>query len=532
MAAAFFGWIVSATWTVSAHASSTLGHASDADRGQQRRAECATLLGGEQFHRLAVDIGLDLPPERAARSASAETDLRNGNLQFGEQGKRVAQAEGDALHHRADEVGARVRGGDADECGAGLGVEVRRALSEEVRRPEHSIAGGGDSRGLGGQLVVRHAGGEGVSQPAQREARAVGHAHHMPHPRHGVAEGVQAAEAVQRGLVCRGKDNAAGADGGGDRARRDDPHSDRARALIARARGNWRSRGEAGSGGACIAHSRADLGAFKETRQPAHGNACGLGDLGGPAAMRDVQQKGSAGLLHVDGELAGEAIADIILGAEDVRDAGEDFGLMRAHPEQLGEGEVGQRGIAGQLDQPLSAELGFEPVALRLGALVAPEQRGAQHFSRCVEQDAAVHLAGQSHGLDLCAIQFGGSNRARDGLARGAPPVLGLLLRPADLFGADRRVLAGRRRHHAALAVHQHGPRSPRPNIDSQKHRAVAPSIPSLADSISIASKVYPLRRGGCMRAAGNLHCAKLIARNTLGKSPIANGTTDAPIFQ
>ena len=141
-------------------------------------------------------------------------------------------------------------------------------------------------------------------------------------------------------------------------------------------------------------------------------------------------------------------------------------------------------------------------------------QRGAQDFSRCVEQDAAVHLAGQSHGLDLCAIQFGGSNRARDGLARGAPPVLGLLLRPADLFGADRRVLTGRRRHHAALAVHQHGPRSPRPNIDSQKHRAVAPSIPSLADSISIASKVYPLRRGGCMRAAGNLHCQSSLRKH------------------
>ncbi len=245
------------------------GPRGDADRGQQRRAECAALLGGEQFHRLAVDIGLDLAPERAARSASAETDLRDGNLQFGEQGKRVAQAEGDALHHRADEVGARVRGRDADERGARFGVEMRRALSEEVRRPEHSIAGGGDSRGLRGQLVVGGPSGEGVAQPAQREARAVGHAHHMPHPRHGVAEGVQAAEAVQRGLVCRGKDNAAGSDGRGDRAGRDDPHADRARALIARARGNGRSGGQAGCGCACIAHARADLRAFKETRQPA-----------------------------------------------------------------------------------------------------------------------------------------------------------------------------------------------------------------------------------------------------------------------
>jgi len=52
--------------------------------------------------------------------------------------------------------------------------------------------------------------------------------------------------------------------------------------------------------------------------------------------MRHVQQKRSAGLLHVDGELSGETKADVVLGAEDVRDAGEDFRLMRAHPEQLG----------------------------------------------------------------------------------------------------------------------------------------------------------------------------------------------------
>ena len=190
--------------------------------------------------------------------------------------------------------------------------------------------------------------------------------------------------------------------------------------------------------------------------------------------MRYVQQQRSAGLLHVDGKLAGEAIADVVLGAEDVRDAGEYLRLMGAHPEELGEGEVGQRGVAGQLDQPLAAQLCLQPVALGLGALIAPDERGTQDFARCVEHYATMHLAGESDGLDLRAIQLGGGNRACDGLARRAPPVLGLLLRPADLFGANRRVFTGRRRHHAALAGHQHGPRSPRAYIDSQKHRAVS----------------------------------------------------------
>jgi len=45
-----------------------------------------------------------------------------------------------------------------------------------------------------------------------------------------------------------------------------------------------------------------------------------------------------------------------------------------------------------------------------------------------------VHLSGEADGLDPGAIQFGGSQYARDGHARRAPPVLGLLLRPANLL--------------------------------------------------------------------------------------------------
>ena len=52
--------------------------------------------------------------------------------------------KGDAFQDGADEVGAGVRGGDADEGGAGVGVEVRRAFAEEVGRPEQAVAAGGD----------------------------------------------------------------------------------------------------------------------------------------------------------------------------------------------------------------------------------------------------------------------------------------------------------------------------------------------------------------------------------------------------
>jgi len=98
--------------------------------------------------------------------------------------------------------------------------------------------------------------------------------------------------------------------------------------------------------------------------------------------------------LHVHGELTGEAVADIVLGTEDVGDADEDFGLVLADPKELGEGEVGQGGVAGELDEAVEADLFGEPVALGLGALIAPDEGGAEDFACGVEHDAAVHLAG------------------------------------------------------------------------------------------------------------------------------------------
>ena len=46
---------------------------------------------------MAVDVGLDLSPERAAGSAAAETDAGDGDAQLVEEGKGVFEAEGDAF---------------------------------------------------------------------------------------------------------------------------------------------------------------------------------------------------------------------------------------------------------------------------------------------------------------------------------------------------------------------------------------------------------------------------------------------------
>jgi hypothetical protein len=84
-------------------------------------------------------------------------------------------------------------------------------------------------------------------------------------------------------------------------------------------------------------------------------------------AVGHVEQQGAAGFLHVHGELAGQTVADVVLRAEHVGDLGEDLRLVLAHPEELGEGEVGQRGVAGQRDQTFATDLRFQPIALRVG---------------------------------------------------------------------------------------------------------------------------------------------------------------------
>ena len=156
--------------------------------------------------------------------------------------------------------------------------------------------------------------------------------------------------------------------------------------------------------------------------------------------MGDVEEKGAAGLLDVDCVLAGEAKADEVFRTEDVGDAGEDLRLVLLHPEQLGEGEVGQRGIGDERDEPVEADALGEQIALRLGALVAPDHRRAKYLAGRVEQYAAVHLAGQTDCFDLvfgaCFAQDGGDRQAG-----GVPPVFGILLCPASVLGVNWLVL-------------------------------------------------------------------------------------------
>ena len=156
-------------------------------------------------------------------------------------------------------------------------------------------------------------------------------------------------------------------------------------------------------------------------------------------------------------------------------DLAEDLRLVLPDPKQLGQGEVGQRRIGGEVDEPrLSNGLG-KPIALRLGALVTPDERRAEHRAARIEHDATVHLPGKADRFHLqhgagCEARGGGFQGAQNGLLGGPPPVLRILLGPADVFGMDRSVIRGVRSNDGAAAVDEQGTGPPCADVNSQKH--------------------------------------------------------------
>jgi hypothetical protein len=152
-----------------------------------------------------------------------------------------------------------------------------------------------------------------------------------------------------------------------------------------------------------------------------------------PAPAGDVQQQRAGGVGDVGGVLSGEPEPDVVLGQGDARDLAVGVGLVVAQPQQLGRREAGQRAVAGQRDQLSEPDGGLDLLALGLGALIVPQDRGTQHAVFGVQRDQPVHLAAQA---DAGGVADGRGQLGQDGLG-GAPPVPGVLLRPAGARGGQ-----------------------------------------------------------------------------------------------
>jgi hypothetical protein len=144
-----------------------------------------------------------------------------------------------------------------------------------------------------------------------------------------------------------------------------------------------------------------------------------------------------------------------------------EFGLVFAHPEKFCERKVRKCWIASQFNQSGGAQLPSEFDALGFGAYIAPDECRANDLRLRVQHDRAVHLAGEAHACNVRARQSTLCERSANCQAGGAPPIIGVLLSPADLGRGEMGVFLRCRGNDSTLFIKDQGPRSTSADIDS-----------------------------------------------------------------
>ena len=401
---------------------------------------------------------------------------------FGKQGEGVLEAEGDPFENGAHDVPPGVGRGEAHQRGPRVGIEVGRALPHQVGGPQQPVRPGRDLRRLFGQPLVGvasvvGAGAEPVSEPAQAEARRLRHPHDVPAPRHRVAEGVQPPPRVERRSVCGGEHHPRGPDRRADGPGGDDAHAYGPGRLIPRPGDHGGARPETRGQLPGRAHPAADRLRFIKFGKERHIHLRRVQNLARPGARGHVEQKRPGGVRDIDRPLPRQAEADIVLREHDRADAAPVFRLPLPHPEEFGQGEIGERGVARQPDQPLGPHPRGEGAALRLRPHVAPDQRRPHHGIGPVEHYGAVHLPRKADAPDRLPADARRGERPAHRDPRRAPPVLGLLLRPPDFGRRKGRVFLGGRAGDRPGFVQNQGPGSPGADIYPQKIHGPSPGI-------------------------------------------------------
>ena len=157
-----------------------------------------------------------------------------------------------------------------------------------------------------------------------------------------------------------------------------------------------------------------------------------------------------AGLVR--GEVAGQLVAHIVFGQEDLTHAAVELRLVVLHPQNFGRGEAGERVVAGDAHEVLFAQPQAHIIALLARALVVPENGRPQRFAVTVQQHQPVHLAAHAHRGDLRRVNAGLVQRRPQTLHRAIPPQVRVLFAPEGM-GCLERILRRAHRHNLAVGV-------------------------------------------------------------------------------
>ena len=182
--------------------------------------------------------------------------------------------------------------------------------------------------------------------------------------------------------------------------------------------------------------------------------------------MLHVKQQHAGGVGVIAGVDARELVGQVVLREHDLCDLFEVFRLVFAHPEELRGGEAREGNVGRQRGQLVFADDVIEIVDFFGRASVVPQNRRTDDVVGCIQRDKAVHLAAGADARDQFCVkaaqQLGNTGH------NCAPPVLGLLLRPAGVW-EDERILVRDLVHDRAGFIHQQQLARGRAEIDTDK---------------------------------------------------------------
>jgi len=144
--------------------------------------------------------------------------------------------------------------------------------------------------------------------------------------------------------------------------------------------------------------------------------------LGRPGPRGEVQEECPRTVGNIGRVLAGQAQPDVVLGQQHVGDPPPRFRFVIPNPDQLRRGQPGQRVVARDLDQPAGADGVPDPVALGARPLVVPQDRRSDDLARPVQDNRAVHLAGQADRGNRIGGRADRGEGCLHGDLRGVPP--------------------------------------------------------------------------------------------------------------
>jgi hypothetical protein len=124
---------------------------------------------------------------------------------------------------------------------------------------------------------------------------------------------------------------------------------------------------------------------------------------------------------------------------------------VRAKPQQLWKLEARERRVARDLAESLGPDHPLDLGALRRGALVVPEQSGANNAIAIVKEYGTVHLTGEADGSAWWRVD------PFEALGDDAMPVLWILFCPTRTR-RRKRIFAGPGTEHGAAVIDEDNP--------------------------------------------------------------------------